>query len=83
MLQKTDFDISIRGYSDAFGSSEYDEHLSDFRANLVKRYLVRKGINPNRIRVIGMGDAAPSAVTDTSEGRAANRRAVIELAVHK
>jgi general secretion pathway protein A len=83
MLQKTDFDITIRGHSDAFGSSEYDKHLSDFRANLVKRYLVGKGINPNRIRVIGMGDAAPSAATDTSEGRAANRRVVIELVVHK
>jgi general secretion pathway protein A len=83
MLQKTDFDITIRGYSDAFGSSEYNKNLSALRANLVKRYLVGKGINPNRIRAIGMGDAAPRTANNASEGIAANRRAVIELVVHK
>jgi general secretion pathway protein A len=83
MLQKTDFDIAIRGYTDALGSSEYNRSLSTFRANVVKSYLAGKGINPNRMRVIGMGNAAPRMANKTPEGRAANRRVEIELVAHK
>ena len=83
MLQKTDFDIAIRGYTDSLGSNEYNRSLSTFRANVVKSYLAGKGINPNRMRVIGMGDAAPRMANNTSEGRAANRRVEIELVAHK
>ena len=83
LLQKTDFDVTIRGYTDALGSSEYNRSLSTFRANVVKSYLTGKGINPNRMRVIGMGDAAPRMANNTLQGRAANRRVEIELVPHK
>jgi general secretion pathway protein A len=83
MLQKTDFDATIRGYTDSLGSSEYNRSLSTFRANVVKSYLAGKGINPNRMRVIGMGDAAPRMPNNTPQGRAANRRVEIDLAPHK
>jgi len=83
LLQKTDFDVTIRGYTDALGSSEYNRSLSTFRANVVKSYLTGKGINPNRMRVIGMGDAAPRMANNTPQGRAANRRVEIELVAHK
>ncbi len=83
MLWKTDFDITIRGYSYSPGSSEYNKNLSVFKANLVKRYLVGKGINPNRIRVIGMGDAAPRKANNTSEGGTVHSRVVIEPTVYK
>ena len=83
LLQKTDFDVTIKGYTDALGSSEYNKSLSTFRANVVKSYLTGKGINPNRMRVIGMGDAAPRMANNTPQGRAANRRVEIELVPHK
>jgi general secretion pathway protein A len=83
MLQKTDFDVTIKGYTDALGSSEYNRSLSTFRANVVKSYLTGKGINPNRMRVIGMGNAAPRMANNTPEGRAANRRVEIELVPHE
>jgi general secretion pathway protein A len=83
VLQKTDFDVTIRGYTDALGSSEYNRSLSTFRANVVKSYLAGKGINPNRMRVIGMGNAAPRMANNTPQGRAANRRVEIELVPHK
>jgi general secretion pathway protein A len=83
MLRKTDFDVTLRGYTDAVGSSEYNRSLSTFRANVVKSYLTGKGINPSRMRVIGMGNAAPRMANNTPQGRAANRRVEIELAPHK
>jgi outer membrane protein OmpA-like peptidoglycan-associated protein len=83
MLQKTDFDATIRGYTDALGSSEYNRSLSTFRANVVKSYLTGKGINPNRMRVIGMGSAVSRMANNTPQGRAANRRVEIELVPHE
>jgi general secretion pathway protein A len=83
MQQKADSDIVIRGYTDTQGSTEYNRNLSAFRANVVKSYLVGKGIHPNRMKVIGMGDAAPRMPNKTSEGRAANRRVEIEFVARK
>jgi general secretion pathway protein A len=83
MLGKTDSDIVITGYTDALGSKEYNRNLSSFRANVVKSYLAGKGISLNRMRLIGMGDAAPRMANNTSEGRAANRRVEIKLVAHK
>jgi general secretion pathway protein A len=83
MRQKADSDIVIKGFTDTMGSAEYNRNLSAFRANVVKSYLVGKGINPNRMKVIGMGDAAPRMPNKTSEGRAANRRVEIEFVARK
>ncbi|HSB04048.1 MAG TPA: AAA family ATPase [Thermodesulfobacteriota bacterium] len=83
MLQRTEPEIIVKGYTDALGSGDYNRNLSTFRANVVKSYLTGKGISPNRIRVIGMGDAAPRMPNTTSTGRAANRRVEIEVVPHK
>jgi general secretion pathway protein A len=79
LQRKMSSEIVLRGYTDALGSTEYNKSLSAFRANVVKSYLTGKGISPDRMRVIGMGDAAPRMPNTTSEGRAANRRVEIEL----
>ena len=83
MLRRTESEIVVRGYTDALGGNEYNRNLSTFRANVVKSYLAGKGISPNRIKVIGMGDAAPRLPNTTSTGRAANRRVEIEVVAHK
>ena len=83
MLLKTDFNIVIKGYTDSFGSNEYNRNLSAFRANVVKSYLAGKGIHPNRIKAMGMGNADPLKPNTTSEGRAANRRVEIEVEPRK
>jgi general secretion pathway protein A len=83
MLRQSQTEIVIKGYTDAQGSKDYNRNLSTFRANVVKSYLTGKGISPNRMRVIGMGDEAPRMPNTTSEGRSANRRVEIELVIHK
>ena len=83
MLRQPDATVVIRGYTDAMGSPDYNRNLSTFRANVVKSYLGGKGIEPNRMKVIGMGHAAPRMANTTAEGRSANRRVEIELVAQK
>ncbi len=70
--------IVIRGYTDTIGTWEYNIWLSKRRAENVKRYLVRKGIDASRISTIGRGPQNPVASNMTAEGRAQNRRIEIE-----
>ena len=83
LLRQPQTAIVIKGYTDAQGSKDYNRNLSAFRGNVVKSYLTGKGISPNRMKVIGMGDEAPRMPNTTSEGRSANRRVEIELVVNK
>ena len=74
-----DYDIVIRGYTDNVGSTRFNKELSRSRASIVKGYLVKKGISPQRIETVGMGESDPLVPNDTPEGRAANRRVEVEL----
>ncbi|TAL79847.1 MAG: OmpA family protein [Burkholderiaceae bacterium] len=67
------------GYTDSIGTVAYNLKLSQRRANAVKAYLVKKGIDPNHIYVEGKGKADPVASNKTREGRAKNRRVEIEI----
>ncbi len=80
-----DLVIDIQGHTDnvpiettAFPSNW---ELSAVRATTVLRYLVRGGINPERLTATGYGDALPIASNNTLEGRAENRR--IEFVLEK
>ena len=46
--------ISIKGYSESRGSYRYNKKMSEFTANIVKGYLVGKGVSPRRIETMGM-----------------------------
>jgi len=66
--------IKIQGSTDNIGSAEYNRQLSDNRAQTVKKYLVGKGIEPERIATVGLGSTRQAASNDTPAGRALNRR---------
>jgi len=74
-----DTEITITGYTDTIGDINYNKRLSEFRANMVKGYLVGQGVNPTRIQTIGRGPENPVQSNATIEGRRANRRVEIEL----
>jgi outer membrane protein OmpA-like peptidoglycan-associated protein len=51
--------INIVGYTDRLGSDIYNNHLSRIRAEVVKNYLVTKGVDSEKIRAEGRGEADP------------------------
>ncbi|MFW7343557.1 OmpA family protein [Pollutimonas sp. H1-120] len=67
------------GHTDSIGTEQYNQGLSQRRANSVKTYLVNKGIPADRIYVEGKGESSPVASNKTREGRAQNRRVEIEI----
>jgi outer membrane protein OmpA-like peptidoglycan-associated protein len=75
--------VTIEGHTDSIGSDQYNQKLSERRANAVRQYLIEKGIVSSRIRVVGYGEQKPIADNKTKEGRAINRRAEFEVAVEK
>ena len=71
--------VEVAGHTDSKGSEEYNQGLSERRANAVKDYLESQGITATRLSARGYGEAQPVASNDTDEGRAQNRR--VELIV--
>ena len=69
--------VAIIGHTDSLGITEENILLSRSRASAVKAYLIKQGINANRIETEGLGDSQPRATNSTEAGRRANRR--IEL----
>jgi outer membrane protein OmpA-like peptidoglycan-associated protein len=69
--------FQIEGHTDSMGSEAYNEGLSLRRAEAVRRYLIRGGIDASRLDVQGVGEARPLADNDTAEGRAQNRRVAL------
>ena len=70
--------ISVFGHTDSLGTDPYNDGLSERRANEVRDYLLNSGIPGRDISVEGMGERSPIANNDTRNGRAKNRRVVIE-----
>ncbi|HHJ15847.1 MAG TPA: hypothetical protein ENJ80_04030 [Gammaproteobacteria bacterium] len=66
--------IEVVGHTDDVGDNDYNQKLSEQRAEAVGRYLVEAGIDPNKILMVGAGETAPIASNTTPEGRAENRR---------
>jgi len=66
--------LEIIGHTDVGKNPEYNDSLSQKRAEKVKEFLVNRGILSNRLVAKGMGSREPIADNDTPEGRAKNRR---------
>ncbi|AEW01501.1 hypothetical protein A4D02_05770 [Niastella koreensis] len=71
--------ISIEGHTDNLGKPENNLKLSAKRANAVKNYFIKKGIDASRITAQGFGDSKPIAPNKTPQGRAKNRRVELHL----
>ena len=72
--------VSIEGFTDSRGSDEYNDALSQRRADAVAAALVRRGVSPDNVRAEGRGKAFPVATNDTPAGRQQNRRVEIVFA---
>ena len=72
-----DANITIEGHTDSQGSTEYNQDLSQRRAESVKAQLVARGVAADRIKTVGVGEDRPIASNTSPEGRANNRRVEI------
>ena len=81
--------IELGGHTDRRGASNYNEELSNNRAFIAKQYLVDKGINEKRIKMVGYGETKPEVpwedIKDLKDKKAKeeahqrNRRTVITI----
>jgi OOP family OmpA-OmpF porin len=78
--------VVVEGHADRIGSQQYNQKLSERRADSVKAYLVTKGVDRDKVETIGMGKTVPAKFCPDIKNRkeliaclAPNRRAIISL----
>lgn len=69
--------VNVAGHTDSKGSDQYNQGLSERRANSVTDWLVKNGVDRGRLNPVGYGESQPTATNDTEEGRYLNRRVEI------
>jgi outer membrane protein OmpA-like peptidoglycan-associated protein len=77
LKQNPKVSIELGGHTDAKGSAEYNQPLSENRAKAAVDYLVKLGIDADRMTYKGYGKSKPIATNETDAGRALNRRTEI------
>jgi outer membrane protein OmpA-like peptidoglycan-associated protein len=71
--------VAIEGHTDSVGSDQYNQDLSEHRAEAVRDYFVRQGISSSAVEARGFGKSEPIASNETAEGRQQNRRVELVL----
>ena len=71
--------VAVEGHTDSVGGDDYNQELSEHRAQSVRDYFVQQGIPANAIEARGFGKSEPIASNDTPEGRQQNRRVELVL----
>lgn len=79
MKSKPALCIEIAGHTDNVGKPEANQKLSEDRANAVRDYLIKHGIEAKRVTAKGYGETQPVASNDTAEGRQQNRRTEVRI----
>ncbi|TBU96430.1 OmpA family protein [Phytopseudomonas dryadis] len=79
LQENPDRKVIVEGYTDSTGSAEYNQGLSERRANSVRAALIRQGVGPERIVAQGYGKEYPVASNADSAGRAMNRRVEVTI----
>ena len=72
-------DVLVVGHTDSTGDADYNQALSERRADAARNYLVGAGLESDRVTAMGMGETEPIDTNDTEAGRQENRR--VEVAI--
>lgn len=79
MTAKKTMEIEIAGHTDNVGDKNANLKLSQERAEAVRAYLIKQGIDANRITAKGYGDTKPVADNSTDKGKQQNRRTEVKI----
>ena len=74
LLKYPETNITVIGHTDSKGSDDYNQTLSENRANAVTNYSSKHGVVNSRLTAIGKGESDPVASNETQDGSALNRR---------
>jgi len=75
--------VLVEGHTCSIGPADYNQGLSERRAQSVVDYLVAQGVRPDAIRMVGYGETRPTADNATRAGRELNRRVEVTTDVRK
>jgi OOP family OmpA-OmpF porin len=83
LLAHPEWHLTIEGHTDNSGTAQKNLTLSQKRADAVKTWLVRKGVDQGRLTAIGYGQVQPIAENSTAKGKTANRRVELKVSLEK
>ncbi|MCU0390898.1 MAG: OmpA family protein [Thermoflexibacter sp.] len=75
-----DTEILITGHTDSDGTDEFNQKLSERRANAVSNYLSSLGVSSSRLKTMGLGESQPVLENTTAQNKQKNRR--VEIAIY-
>jgi outer membrane protein OmpA-like peptidoglycan-associated protein len=67
----------VEGFTDSQGTNEYNQQLSQARADAVARAIIQRGVDAQRVRALGYGEEFPKASNSSPGSRQLNRRVEI------
>jgi outer membrane protein OmpA-like peptidoglycan-associated protein len=79
LLSNKQVKAEIIGHTDNSGEAETNLKLSQERAESVRQYLIKAGVDGKRIKATGKGETEPKTSNESAEGRAMNRRVEVKL----
>lgn len=79
----SDTDVLIVGHTDATGSDNYNQGLSERRAASAAAFLASNGVTRTRVQTAGRGEGEPIETNETAEGRAQNRRVEVVIVANE
>ncbi|KPQ25816.1 MAG: putative outer membrane protein [Halomonas sp. HL-48] len=79
LSEYADTRVNIAGHTDSTGEEDYNQRLSERRAQSVGSYLGQNGVSSARLNTRGYGESQPVASNDSEDGRSQNRRVEITL----
>jgi outer membrane protein OmpA-like peptidoglycan-associated protein len=80
LMTSRDYSVSVNGHTDDVGSEEYNQKLSERRAEAVRDYLLGAGLPPEILSVTGHGKSRPLLPGSSEAARARNRRVELGIA---
>jgi outer membrane protein OmpA-like peptidoglycan-associated protein len=77
LLSHPGLKLQVDGFTDSTGTENFNQTLSENRANSVRAFLIAQGVDPTSVTAVGYGESNPAARNDTPQGRQQNRRVEI------